>query len=198
MCHGRFVTVADLQTFSIAEQHALVLDGIARRSWHSIAPLAPIDPVAFRLQAIMPRDAERAVAVGITAVWVLGLTLTPPRTVEIAGIDGVRLYDTRREVRVREMAIPLGDCHRFGGYLVTTPNRTAADIARYGAEDTEAVLQQIAAHPDFDAEKVCDVFARTPHLPYVRRARRRLRSTLTHPVGVINAIDPSNTVQQPL
>jgi hypothetical protein len=45
---------------------------------------------------------------------------------------------------------------------------------------------------------VLSVFARTPHLPYVRRARLRLRAALTHPVCIVDAIDSANSVQQPI
>ena len=145
-------------------------------------------------------DAEQADAVAIeqSALWVFGAISTPPRQVCMAGLDGTRLYVGTGNAQVRELVIPRSDCLSFGNRLVTTPARTAADIARHSPDDDTALadLTALERKTGFTSQEALAILGRTVHLPFARRGRRRLGAALAHAVGVVNAVDAANGVEQ--
>ncbi len=203
----------DLSQFSPAERWALVRDGHAIVTDGIICAIDEMPGPGLRLDAHLGTHypgtkhigneqdaAEQADAVAIeqSALWVLGAASTPPRQVCMAGLDGTRLYVGTGNAQVRELVIPRSDCLSFGNRLVTTPARTAADIARHSPDDDTALqdLTDLAQQTGFAGQQALAILARTVHLPFARRARQRLAAALAHPVDVVNAVNASNGVEQ--
>ncbi len=218
----------ELSQFSPAERWALVRDGHAIVTGGIICTIDEMPGPGLRLDAHLgthypgtqhigtkhigsehigtkhigsDRDAAEqadAVAIEQSALWVFGAISTPPRQVCMAGLDGTRLYVGTGNAQVRELVIPRSDCLSFGNRLVTTPARTAADIARHCPDDDTALqdLADLAQQTGFAGQQALAILARTVHLPFARRARQRLAAALAHPVDVVNAVNASNGVEQ--
>lgn len=203
----------ELSPFAEAERWALVRDGHAIVTDGIICAIDEMPGPGLRLDAHLgthypgtkhigtEQDAAAqvdAVAIEQSALWVLGAISAPPRQVCMAGLDGTRLYVGNGNAQVRELVIPRSDCLSFGNRLVTTPARTAADIARHSPDDDTALqdLTDLAQQTGFAGQQALAILARTVHLPFARRARQRLAAALAHPVDVVNAVNASNGVEQ--
>ena len=203
----------DLSEFSPAERWALVRDGHAIVTDGIICAIDELPGPGLRLDAHLGNhfpgskhiDSDRyaadqadAVAIEQSALWVLGATSTPPRQVCMAGLEGTRLYVGNANAQVRELIIQRSDCLSFGNRLVTTPARTAADIARHSPDDMTALqdLTDLAQQTGVAREQALAVLARTVHLPFARRARQRLAAALAHTVDVVNTVNSPNGVEE--
>ena len=193
----------ELSQFSPAERWGLVRDGHAIVSDGIICTIDNLPGAGLRLDAHLGTDHigtdhTDAVAIEASALWVLGATSAAPRQVCIAGLDGTRLYVGIGKAQVRELTIHRSDCLSFGNRLVTTPARTAADIARHSPDDDTAFtdLTALARQTGFTIQQALAILGRTVHLPFARRARRRLGAALAHAIGVVNAVNASNGVEE--
>ncbi len=219
------VHTSELSEFSPAERWSLVRDGHAVVIDGIICTIDTLPGPGLRLDAHLcagdidtgdidghqkdadhkeadhkEADHKEAVAIEQSALWVLGAVSVAPRQPSIAGLDGVRLYVGRASVNVRELNIPRTDCLSFGNRLVTTPERTAADIARYSEDDDTALadLTALAERTGYHGRHALAILGRTVHLPFARRARTRLGAALAHAVGVIDAVDPADGIEESL
>jgi len=218
------VHTTELSQFSPAERWALVRDGHAIVTDGIICTIDELPGPGLRLDAHVgshfpgskhigsqhigsdrhigtdPDADEQADAVAIeqSALWVLGATSAPPRQVCIAGLEGSRLYVGKGTAQVRELIIQRSDCLSFGSRLVTTPARTAADIARHSPDDATALqdLTDLAQQTGFASEQALAVLARTVHLPFARRARQRLAAALAHTIDVVDTVNSPNGVEE--
>lgn len=204
------VHTSELSEFSPAERWSLVRDGHAVVIDGIICTIDTLPGPGLRLDAHLcagdmdghqkDADHKEAVAIEQSALWVLGAVSVAPRQPSIAGLDGVRLYVGRASVNVRELNIPRTDCLSFGNRLVTTPERTAADIARYSEDDDTALadLTALAERTGYHGRHALAILGRTVHLPFARRARTRLGAALAHAVGVVDAVNPADGIEESL
>jgi len=212
------VHTTELSQFSPAERWALVRDGHAIVTDGIICAIDELPGPGLRLDALLGShfpgshfpgskhiysdrdgaDQADAVAIEQSALWVLGATSAPPRQVCIAGLEGSRLYVGNGKAQVRELIIQRSDCLSFGNRLVTTPARTAADIARHSPDDMTALqdLTDLAQQTGVAREQALAVLVRTVHLPFARRARQRLAAALAHTVDVVNTVNAPNGVEE--
>ena len=197
------VHTSELSEFSPAERWALVRDGHAVVVEGIICILDTVPGPRLRLDALLSGDHlgvahEEAVAIEQSALWVLGAISVPPRQLCIAGLDGVRLYVGKAGTHVRELNIPRTDCLTFGNRLVTTPERTAADIARYSSDDNRAFadLTALAQRTGYRSRYALAIVGRTVHLPFAKRARKRLGAALAHTIGVVDAVDATDGIEE--
>ena len=190
----------EFSLFSPAERWALVRDGHAVITQGILCTVDIPPGPRLRLDAHLNLAHDDAVAIEQSALWVLGVSPAAPREPHAAGLNGARLYLGRSSAQVRELNIHRSDCASYGGKLVTTPDRTAADIARYSPDDSLALRQLCELHniAPYDTEVALSIVARSAHLPFARRARERLRAALAHSIGVIDAVDASNRVEEPI
>lgn len=215
ICDHVRVHTSELSEFSPAERWSLVRDGHAVVIDGIICTIDTLPGPGLRLDAHLcagdidtgdmdghhkEADHTEAIAIEQSALWVLGAISVAPRQPCIAGLDGVRLYVGRARVNVRELNIPRTDCLSFGNRLVTTPERTAADIARYSEDDDTALadLTALAERTGYHGRHALAIVGRTVHLPFARRARTRLGAALAHAVGVVDAVDPTDGVEESL
>ena len=192
------VHASELSGFSVAERWALVRDGHAVVTEGIICPVDTPPGPGLRLDAHLCTDHVDAVAIEQSALWVLGAIPCAPRELLIAGLNGTRLYVGNGDVHARELNIERTDCVAFGSRLVTNPDRTAADIARYSPDDTTALaeLAALGRKSPYDAQTALGIVGRTVHLPFARRARQRLGAALAHAIGIVDAVNSSNGIEE--
>jgi len=135
------VHTSELSDFAPAERWALVRDGHAVVTDGVICTVDTVPGPRLRLDAHLNLGHDDAVAIQQSALWVLGATPVAPQELMTAGLNGARLYVGTSDAHVRELNLRRSDCASYGSKLVTTPARTAADIARYSPDDTAALAQ---------------------------------------------------------
>ncbi|MDP5226070.1 MULTISPECIES: hypothetical protein [Arthrobacter] len=121
--------------FSPAELGAMALDGLTRPVAHDLfMPASAVIDARTRARAMalrIPTEFRQRVVVGrLSAAWVHGHGPEPLRTVLLVD-RGHRAAGLRRRLRADFHEVGLGsyDLLSLGGLLVTTPLRTAVDIA---------------------------------------------------------------------
>lgn len=125
----------DAADFPEAERSGLRLDGDVFLLADALVPAdLPVVP-ALRAAALLPEAARPdLVAAGRTAAWVHGVTPILPRpctwTLDVSHGRRTRAVPTAREVRYDPSSV-----ERLGGLTVTTPLRTAFDLAVIGDLD---------------------------------------------------------------
>ena len=192
------VHASELSDYSEAERWALVRDGHAVVTAGIICVIDTPPGPRLRLDAHLSIDHVDAVAIEQSALWVLGAVPFAPRELLIAGLNGARLYVGSSDIHTRELNIQRTDCVTYGKRLVTSPARTAADIARYSPDDTTALaeLTALGEKTHYDTTNALTIVGRTVHLPFARRARRRLGAALAHAIGVVDTVNASNGVEE--
>jgi len=171
----------------LAELHAARLDGELFAIDDCFGPVDVPEQSVLRaasLSAILP---PRLIAEQRSAAWVLGSMLNPPARHQLC-------VDTRARYRcadaprfaVREVVLDGGETLVIGGLRLTTPLRTALDLARFcdpfGNEEA-AIVVSLGAVGRFGAEEVMADLARRRHLSGKVRAADRLRAALP-PAGL--------------
>ncbi|TFD09201.1 type IV toxin-antitoxin system AbiEi family antitoxin [Cryobacterium sp. TMT1-66-1] len=125
---GRPLTLNDLP---LAELYAARLDGQVFQiadSWCVIDEIDGCDTRAIAAGQLVP---PRAIAEQLTAAWIYGVT-PEPRRHQFCVLIGARtttLWSARASVR--EIVRTPDDVRTISGVRVTTPLRTAVDLARY-------------------------------------------------------------------
>lgn len=174
--------VLDATELPLAERMAARLDGelFAIASGHCVVDEAETPRV--RLGAVLADRGERYIAELGTAAWVWGATPVPPARLELC-VD-LRARARPRPsplVSVREVSIVAGDLHEFGTQRVTTPLRTAIDLARirdpFTASDA-GLVRELARIAGFDADECIAAMEARRNLPAKHRAVARLRLAL--------------------
>lgn len=152
----------------------------------------------MRLSALLESLRPDTVAVLEAAMWVWGFLPQPPRTITVTTLSKRRLHGLPRHMRNVEFLLGEHDVAVLDGRQVTTPRRTLTDIARFVDDDERAseLMSHMCGLPQRDlAESVSSI---APYSPHATRARRRLRAHLADPVHVVDAVNPSNRVEQTL
>jgi hypothetical protein len=162
--------------FPEAELSALTLDGEAFRLGDAVVPIDVPESAALRAGSIASA-AERygLVAERWTAAWVHGAAAVAPRPHQLC-IDVSRGGRTRMVAGLREVVFQPGDVLLLGGLAVTTPLRTAADLARleHPAPRLDAALAALLDLAGVTAEEAALRLAAAPPAPYKRRGVERL------------------------
>jgi hypothetical protein len=169
-----------------AELHAARLDGELFAIDECFGPvdLAPQASLrAASLAAILP---GRLIAEQRTAAWVLGALLDPPAQHQLCADTAARYrFAGAARFTVREVVLDPDDTTLLAGLRVTTPLRTAIDLARFCAEFASAdrdIVAGLARIGGFDLTAAIAGLERRRHLPGKVRAAERLRAAL--PAGV--------------
>ena len=125
---GRALTLNDLP---LAELYSARLDGQVFQVADSWCVIDEIDGCSNRALAASQLVPPRAIAEQLTAAWIYGLA-PEPRRHQFCVLIGARtsaLWSPR--ARVREIVRTPDDVRTIAGVRVTTPLRTAVDLARY-------------------------------------------------------------------
>lgn len=161
------------------ELRAARLDGELFAVGECFGVVGDVDSPQLRgaaLAAVLP---PRLIAEGRTAAWVHGATANLGAPLELCADSTARYrWMGRRGVSVREVILDDGDTRSLGGMVVTTPLRTAIDLARcvtVFAEQDVQMLRALAEIGCFGAEQLGAALARRHHLPNKARALARVK-----------------------
>ena len=164
------------------ELQALRLDGELfplADGWCSVDEL---EGPAQRARAALGSRSPRLIAELATAAWVWGACDTVPRPREFCADLAARARLAPNPFAVvREVVLDPDDVVRLDGTQVTTPVRTAVDLARFRTTIHEAdlaVIARLAAVGGFGLAQCHELMDRRRNLPEKRRAALRLAAVL--------------------
>ena len=148
---GRAFTLSDL---TLAEVCGARLDGQVFQVADSWCVIDEIDGCSNRALAASQLVPPRAIAEQLTAAWIYGVA-SEPRRHQFCVLIGARttaLWSPR--ARVREIVRTPDDVRIIAGVQVTTPLRTAVDLARYtptsiSTPDLTALLARLLHYGEF-------------------------------------------------
>ena len=175
------LTVAYAGDFTIAELSACALDGdVSRVDFAYVLSDCPED-VSSRARIILSRVDERCVVASWSAAWVHNAILCTPEQHTVALRGGLRLRlasDLRYDIA--QMSFEATDVMGTLGAFVTTPLRTAIDLARFVSSDRrlQGALMVLLRAAKANNDDVRNVLERGKNLPYKQRAYRRLNAAL--------------------
>lgn len=166
-----------------SELHAARLDGELYSVDEGFSPVDEIERPTTRAAALLPLVSSRAIAERRTAAWIWGAAPSAPERHEFCVSLGARVGRlTGARVALREVVIDDEDALDVGGLRVTTPLRTATDIARFSenfGELESAMISKLMVIGRFDAQDCFLSMERRRNLPQKRQARERLQSLET-------------------
>jgi hypothetical protein len=168
--------------FSEAELCALVLDGALFRVGDCFSAVDEVPGASLRASALARTLPPQLIAERGTAAWVWGARTDPPGAPEVC-VDitqrGRPVGATR--IVVREVVITAADTLEFGTpgppFRITTPLRTAVDIARWGDDFSDAdahVVASLMTMGAFGAAACLATMDGRRNLPGKKRAAERL------------------------
>lgn len=164
--------------FDPAELAAMVLDGEAYRVAGSVAPLDEIPGPLVRAAALAVELPPRLIAEQHSAAWIWGAQPYPPLRHEVCADTAARLRPSLdAALSVREVVILHEDTATLGELLVTTPMRTAIDLARFvrdWSDDETRTVRQLLDLGGFGVLDCARVMNRRRNLPKKRLALERL------------------------
>ncbi len=139
----RLPSILSRSDFAAPELSALVLDGEAYRVDDCVAPLDEISGPVQRATALAAEIPARLIAEQHSAAWIWGAQFRPPRRHEVCADITARARPALGALlALREVVLLHDDTIVLAGLAVTTPMRTAIDLARFVADwnDTEAEI----------------------------------------------------------
>ena len=167
----------------LAERMAARLDGELFAFGDGHCAIDEVETPALRLGAVLGARPPRLIAELGTAAWVWGALDVAPTHLEFCVDLRARARPpATRLATVREVVLLVGDTVSFDGHRVTTPVRTAVDLARirdpFDAVQRE-VVRRLARIGGFDLEACRASMDRSRNLPAKRRALKRLTECLS-------------------
>jgi len=169
------LTTADLPA---CELRSLVLDGEVFVVDDGVSPIDEVPGPRLRAIALGRTLAERLIVEQYSAAWVWGALFTPPLKHQVCADIAARSRPTPAlRLDVREVVIDDSDLRRVGGIRVTSPRRTAIDLARFAPDGSTVrrVISRLMVIGDFTALDCIRVMDSRRNLPAKRRALPILR-----------------------
>ncbi len=176
--------------FSWPELQAMALDGVLTQLYQR-GYLPPGTRPTPRLRAraasllISPAIRTRVVAGRMTAAWIYGCATEPDRLALL--VDTKRRISSLRSARgctFHEVRLGPFDVVSLGGLLVSSPLRTAVDIALHvDAERAVPALRALLANPDLGLQPrlLLRAVEASPRLPYKKEALVKLEQLQPRP-----------------
>ncbi|HWM32671.1 MAG TPA: hypothetical protein VNR36_00380 [Pseudolysinimonas sp.] len=173
----------DGSALPLAERMAATLDGELYPLGGAHCPIDEVETPRLRLAAALAGLPVRLIAELGTAAWVWGATPIAPRPLELCVDLGARARPLHAApVVIREVVVRSGDLVSLGERRVTSPLRTAIDLARSRIRwgDHEALLvSELARQTGFTFDDCRTVVEARRNLPDKRRAMIRLERALS-------------------
>jgi len=161
-----------------AELDALRLDGEVFPIGACVAPIDEVANPTLRAAALTAELPSRLIAEQRTAAWVWGAILDQPRPHEVCADIAARTRPSfDRRLRVREVVLVHDDVVHLAGTAVTTPIRTAIDLARFAENwgaDEIAIVKHLMEVGGFNALDCARSMNRRRNLPGKRLALGRI------------------------
>ncbi len=186
-------------TFTHPELQSMAIDGLVQRVYGRSYRISGVSetPALRALSALnaLPPTLRRRVTLGrATAAWVLGCA-GPPDKLSLLTDHRRRTSALRpfSDAVMHEVALGPMDVVIIGGVRVTTPLRTAMDIALHGSEQTAGdILRRLALHPQLGCSlrSVALMLENVSRAPGKARALSRLQEAMDQTAeGVASVAD---------
>ncbi|MDP3207970.1 MAG: type IV toxin-antitoxin system AbiEi family antitoxin [Rhodoglobus sp.] len=189
-------TVLSREDLPLAELLAARLDGEVFAIGRGFAPVDEFDLPSLRAASLSSGLNGRLIAEQHTAAWIWGARVAPPSPHEFcAALDARVAHSLSSWLTVREVMIDAADVVVVGGVQVTTPLRTAIDLARFSShfDADRRVVAALMHLGDFGLPECVAQLDRRRNLPNKRMAAERLSGV--HAIDVIHGIDAPHGVQ---
>ncbi len=158
------------------------LDGELQRVGGAYCPVDTIVSSAHRAASIAAEAPDWAIAEQYTAAWIYGATLDLRRPLHLCVDSRTRMHPISTRLHVfREVVIDEQELLAIGGIPVTSPLRTAIDLARFSAEFSESdhnILRRLSVMATFDFADCVTAVNDRRNLPNKHRALLRLKAAL--------------------
>jgi hypothetical protein len=136
---SRLPAVLSEREFSVAELGALRLDGEVYRVDDTVVPLDQVLTPQLRAEVLSARLSDRLIAEQHSAAWVWGAVAQPPVPHEVCSNIAARTRPVfGASLNIREVVLSSTDTTTISTLVLTTPMRTAIDLARFVADWTHA------------------------------------------------------------
>jgi hypothetical protein len=195
--------------FALPELQSLAADGLLTR-FHQHGFALPGTTATPQLRARAAAVAvpaavrQRVVAGRMTAAWIYGCATEPDRLALL--VDAKRRVSSLRNTRgctLHEVKLGPFDVVSLGGLMVSSPLRTALDVALHvDAERAIPTLESLLARPQNDVRLRLLVLAieASPRVPHKRAALEKLAQLAPAlvpggAVNVENTVDPADSTQ---
>jgi len=192
--------------FPPSEQSAMVLDGHLSRIGATVVEPDTPDDAQNRIRLASIGCPPNVALVRLSAAWVWHAFDELPQRVSVSSIEGKRLASPSNGRFVTcDLRFTDGDLVDSPSGHVTSPARTATDIARYETvlEQIEIVallrrLLQVHERGFGSSEAIIERVERSRNLPYKARCLSRLKDALAfaHAVNVVDGVNPPNGAQK--
>lgn len=170
-----FLYFAD-ERLSRAELCAARLDGHVVEVDDAYMPADAVETAALRAGALRDILGDTLAASHLTAAWVHGAILDPPRRHTVQRAVERRLHHVfGRRIRYRDGVVDGTDLWMLGGVRVTSPVRTLIDLARVPDDTHAAAAGALAGSTPGLAREAIDRIASRARLPHKRTAVAFLR-----------------------
>lgn len=209
---SKLAPVLSTADFAEAELAALRLDGEVYRLDDCAVPIDEVPSVLLRGASLATVFPASLIAERRSAAWVWGALDNPPTRHEACtGMDKRTRPPGAQRFVLREVVIGVGDTVSLAGMTLTTPIRTAIDLARTGGtfdRDDEVMLGRLLAIGGFTAADCQARMSRRRNLPNralaglrLERSENRALGLLglrTDPVHVVDGVDSAHGVEHPI
>ena len=178
----RLAPVLSRRDLPEAELYAARLDGEVFAIDECFCPVDEIEQRTHRARALAAILPARLIAEQRTAAWVLGVLDRPPARHQLCADAGARARPpSTARMTVREVVIDDSELLSYAGMRVTTPLRTALDLARFSTDfgpDEHSLIERLAALGSFGLAECRTALEKRRNLPGKRLALHRFRSAL--------------------
>lgn len=191
-----------------SEQSAMALDGDLWRCGTTLVEPDSPDDALNRLRLASVGCPPNVALVRLSAAWVWHTFEVLPQRVSVSSIDRTRLTShTNGQFVACDLRFADGDLVRDQSRYVTSPARTATDIARYETtlkeEEILALLRRLLrVHERVfgTSEALIERIDRSRNLPYKSRCLSRLNEALAfaHAINVVDRVNPTHSAKEPV
>lgn len=162
-----------------AELQAARLDGEVYDLGGAFCPIDEPESPRHRARAALDHRSRRLIAELATAAWVWGAAPQPERLQFAVAPDARAHLSPDQHATVREIVYSPADVVEFDGVKVTTPIRTAVDLARFEQPFEPGTVAQLAAIAEFTLADCLGVLTSRSGIPFKNRAIRNLTAALS-------------------
>lgn len=174
----RLSSVLSARDLPLAELHALRLDGQLTALDECFIPVDQPAGLVERARSLTLYCDGRLIVEQHSAAWVWGALSQPPTRHELCASIGARSRSVHpRRLLVREVIIGKADYVDIAGVRVTTPLRTAVDLARFADEFDLEMVKRLLADAGLTVQDCIEELTTRRNLPRKKIALTRLSST---------------------
>ncbi|MGL4339731.1 MAG: type IV toxin-antitoxin system AbiEi family antitoxin [Rhodoglobus sp.] len=175
---SRLKAVLSPDDLPAAELYAAQLDGDLFRVGDCFAPIDQIERPLHRARAVLSGFSDRLIAEQYSAAWIWGASEKLPLLRQFCVTMNCRVgHEVPVGVNLREVVIASHEIAVVDGFKVTTPRRTAIDLARFSAlfdDHEKEIVTRLAAAGDFTLAQCLEELTHRRNLPNKRQAIARL------------------------